>query len=351
MGGAERVVTRLANYWASQGHDVAIATIYPLSSDFYQLHSQVRRFAFDLAIPSKSKLGTVIQILKRHWAIYKTIRQFNPDAAISFMTFMNVMALMVQPFIRTPIIISERTNPDRQNISKGYRRLRRLLYPLVRKMVVVSHGVAEAYPWLPAHKKAVVYNPCDAILPDVERMPTKTIVTLGRLVSIKGHDLLIEAFSRIAGKHPNWTLKIYGEGPYRAHLESCIAVSPYASRITLEGHITDTVHILANAGLFVLSSQHEGFPNALIEAMSAGLPVISFDCPFGPKEIITHGHDGLLVPPQNIDELAKAMDGLIDDPALRETLSANALAITDRLSIQSIASQWERIITEVTHNR
>ncbi len=136
-----------------------------------------------------------------------------------------------------------------------------MTYGYADKVVFVSKGVMNAYPWLPECKKVVIYNPAISLPPaDVNRRVEKSIAALGRLHPVKGHDLLIRAFETIADQHPDWSLRIFGEGEFRDKLEQQIATSPVGDRIILEGFTRSPEISLRSAGIFVLSSRHEGFP-------------------------------------------------------------------------------------------
>lgn len=345
MGGAERVVSRLANYWAENGQDVCVATIREEASDFYRLDDRVNRVAFNLGYSVRHKHQRYIKYARTILATAKVIRQFKPDVVISFVTGMNFRALAVKPFFSMPFIISERTNPDKQKISARGVQIRRLIYGYADKVVFVSAGVMNAYPWLPEHKKVVIYNPAISLPPaDGNRHVEKSIAALGRLHPVKGHDLLIRAFETIAGQHPDWSLRIFGEGEFRDKLEQQIATSPVGGRIVLEGFTRSPEISLRSAGIFVLSSRHEGFPNALVEAMSMGLPCISFDCPYGPAELITHGKNGLLVPPGDVPALASALDTMIRDTKARNAMAAEAATVAKKLEIGAIAKEWEDLV-------
>ena len=167
---------------------------------------------------------------------------------------------------------------------------------------------------------------------------------MGRLAQQKGFDLLIEAFSRIANRHPQWSVKILGEGPARASLKRLIAEKGLSGRVVLAGWEPDPVSVLKQSDLFVLSSRFEGFPNALLEAMACGLPSISFDCPSGPAEIIRDTIDGLLVPAEDVEALASTMDRVLGDESLRQRLSAEAVHVVDRFSVEQYFANWDAVL-------
>lgn len=139
----------------------------------------------------------------------------------------------------------------------------------------------------------------------------------GRLISQKGFDRLIPAFAKVARRHSGWTLHIYGSGPRRRQLERLIARHGAQGNIVLAGRVRNFETQLEEASLFVLSSRFEGLPMVMLEAMGKGLPVVAFDCPTGPAELIEQGCNGILVPEGDIDALAAAMEDLIDDPGKR----------------------------------
>ncbi len=344
MGGAERVVSRLANYWAASGRSVTIITALSRETDFYVLDARIRRVS--LAFPRGASLAArIVSRFAGLWRLKRLLDVEKPDVTIAFMTDMNIRLSLIRPFLSCRTIISERTNPARQRINARGRLLRRLSYRLAEKIVFVSEGVAAAYPWLPRERTAVIYNPMVDIAPSPRPLSErpKEFVSVGRFVPAKGFDLMIDAFARIAGDHPDWTLRIVGEGPLRPALEHRIREHGLADRIMLPGKLDDPQQAFAEAQVYVLSSRHEGFPNALVEAMCAGLPPVSFACAYGPSEIIADGRSGLLVPPENVEKLAAAMSRIAGDADLREALRAEASTIADRLTIAAIAGQWEAL--------
>jgi GalNAc-alpha-(1->4)-GalNAc-alpha-(1->3)-diNAcBac-PP-undecaprenol alpha-1,4-N-acetyl-D-galactosaminyltransferase len=155
--------------------------------------------------------------------------------------------------------------------------------------------------------------------------------------------LLIAAFANVAPAFPDWRLVIAGDGVERPALEALVADLGLSDRVSLPGVVDATAH-LADADLFVLSSRYEGFPNVLMEAMAAGLPVIAFDCQSGPSEVIRDGVDGLLVPPGDATALAVRMGQLMDDPDTRQRLGAAAPDVVHRFGIERVMGMWEDLV-------
>ena len=178
-------------------------------------------------------------------------------------------------------------------------------------------------------------------------LDSKIIVAAGRLTRQKGFDLLIESFAEVAAEHPDWRLRIYGDGKEREKLRRLIHRLHLDDHVFLMGGTTRLEQELAKGAMFVLSSRYEGFGMVLIEAMAHGLPVVSFDCSHGPAEIVTHGRDGLLVPPGDVPALATAMKTLIRDSRLRHDLGRAGRVSVPRYDMNRIHLLWERLFTEL----
>lgn len=175
----------------------------------------------------------------------------------------------------------------------------------------------------------------------------RLVIAAGRLVGQKGFDLLIPAFGQVVRHHPDWRLRIYGTGAKKAELRALIKEHRLSDNITLMGRSDRLGEELADASLYVLSSRFEGLPMVMIEAMSHALPVVAFDCPTGPGEVLTSGVDGLLVPPGDIDALAGGMNGLIDDRELRRQMGSAALTTVREYAPESVMPLWENLFAEL----
>jgi glycosyltransferase involved in cell wall biosynthesis len=200
---------------------------------------------------------------------------------------------------------------------------------------------------LPARQRArsiVIPNPMPTSIQANNPADKRVLVAVGRLTPQKGFDLLIDAFARIVGEFPDWRLIIWGEGPDRAALERQIARLGLAGAVQLPGTSASREAWVESAGVFVLSSRYEGFPNATAEAMGAGLPVIAFDCDYGPRDMIDDGETGLLVRPEDTEALAAAMRRMMDDFPLRESLGRAARQRAADFSPASVTRSWLKLI-------
>jgi glycosyltransferase involved in cell wall biosynthesis len=225
------------------------------------------------------------------------------------------------------------------------------VYRFAYAIVVQTQSIAEFFPasWRP--RIVVIPNPVPHVpvrAPESPPAPAarRTIVAMGRLEKQKGFDLLIRAFAEAADRRPEWDLTILGEGGERAALETLVREHELSGRIALPGREADAAGALRRADLFVLSSRYEGFPNALCEAMACGLPVVAFDCPSGPAEIVRDGVDGRLVPAEDVPALAAAIVELTGDDERRRRYGAAAVAVAARFSVERIAAQWERLLVQ-----
>ncbi|MGP3964278.1 glycosyltransferase family 4 protein [Nonomuraea sp. 3N208] len=178
-----------------------------------------------------------------------------------------------------------------------------------------------------------------------------TVIAVGRLVPQKGFDMLIPAFAAVADAYPEWTVRIFGTGPSQQRLQERIDEHDMGGRIRLMGR-TDRIHEeLAKASIYALSSRIEGLPMAMIEAMGHALPIVAFDCPTGPADVLTPGQDGLLVPPRDVEKLGEALGRLMGDRELRARLGAAAAETAHAYTPQVVMPLWEELFTALAGGR
>lgn len=356
-GGAERVTATLANAWANRGWDVTVTTFASADLDFYPLNEPVHRIALDLAGDSINFFQGLRANLCRLVSLRRVLREKQPDIVLGMMATASVLGSLASIGLSCHVFVSERIHPPRLPIGKIWSFLRRRAYPLTTRVIALTQESAQ---WLKTHvpgcRVAVIPNPVVFPLPLVEPVldpqeivPKKQrlLLAVGRLAEQKGFDLLIESFVPIAAKHPDWILVILGEGPKRLMLEALITSLELNHRVKLPGragNIRDWYH---RADFYVMSSLFEGFPNTLVEAMAHGCPAVSFDCDTGPRDIIRHKIDGLLVPIGDTPALTEALDQLIGDIDLRIRYGARAADARERFSLDRILTLWDHLFEEV----
>lgn len=347
-GGAERVMTLLANEWVRRGRRVSVITLED-SQDAYALAPEVERVRLGVSGASRGKWNALRNNWRRLKALRRAILQQNPAVVISFMDVTNILTLLATRGSGLRVIVSERIDPRRHVIGAGWQQLRRQVYPWCGALVVQTRAVADwAEGFLDPAKVHVIANPVQAgsepggeARPDW--LPEKYIVAMGRLHPQKGFDLLLKAYGEIAPQYTDLHLVIMGEGMERSALELMSEEAGLKDRVMLPGRIDDPWPVLRNSVLFVLSSRYEGFPNALLEAMALGVAVVSFDCPSGPADVIRHNQNGLLVEAENPSALAKAIDSLLKNKNKRQALGRMAKKNAADFSISRITDSWEKL--------
>ena len=365
-GGAERVMSIMANYWAAHGWQVTLVTVSSETTDFYVLHPGVRRVALgQVTAPPRPwvALGRRpwLELRRRPWIALRNnlrwirrlrqeIRTVRPDVVLSFIHRMNIVTLLAVLGFRMPVIVSERSDARKHRIGPFWSAVRRLLYPKAQAVVVQSDAMRRwAETIISKDKVYVIPNP--VMLPagssDTVSPSGFTVVAMGRLGYEKGFDLLLRAFEKCVVEHPDWSLVILGEGPKRGGLTELATKLGIEDRVRMPGLVREPAAVLRGASMFVLSSRYEGFPNALLEAMACGVPAVSFDCPSGPIEIVRDGVDGLLVPPEDVDALSAAMKRLMSDESERRRLALRAPEVLQRFGVEKVMEAWEAVIQGV----
>lgn len=349
-GGAERTLSQLANAWSEIGHQVTIVT---LSSDlpFFRLGANVRHVALGVQSKSKNVVGAAMANLGRVFRLRSAIRETQPDLIVSFTVHTNIRVLLATIGLGIPRIICERTDPQVLHVGPFWSFLRRLTYRNAEAVQCLTENVAKWVRPLVAGIVAVIPNPVLAnttSTQDSMKLPGQyRVAAMGRLHPVKGFELLFRAFARLSSQFSEWSLVLIGEGAERVPLERLRDELGLRDRIQLLGKLENPHAVLRDCHLFVLSSSREGFPGALCEAMACGLPVISFDCPSGPRFIMRHGVDGLLVNSGDLQGLSSAMELLMSNSELRARMAARGPEIVERFGMQKFMDKWNSLLDEL----
>ncbi len=344
-GGAERVVSVLANSFVDLHHEV-VMTFTSNHNISYDISKQIKiKYLEDEWNINQNALR---RVFRRILAIRKAVQSEKPDIVISFLSLVNMETAIALKNCNVPLIVSERSNPSVVPSDRMRRFLRRIVYRRPNGFVFQTEQARQCFSQRIQKKSAIILNPLPKELPMVfsgER--TKRIVSVGRLVNEKNYPLLLEAFKKFHQLKPEYTLEIYGEGDQEGKLRKIIQEETLSDHVRLMGYCRDVHEKINDASMFVMSSNYEGLPNALMEAMAQGLPCISTDCPCGgPRSLIENRVNALLVKVGDAEGLTKAMIDVLDDPSCKD-LGKKAQDLRKIAETSVIVDQWLAYINEV----
>jgi len=350
-GGAEKIASLLGKEWSSE-HELT-TVIFDKRDKKYDISGEL--IVLSNSASQKTTIKKVIVFLNRVLQLKILINKEQPEAIISFMETANFPTLFAAFLTgkRKNLVVSVRTNPNRFGFMT--RILVKLFYTKAKKVVAVSEGVKDAL-----HEVCGLSNNCLVAIPNpVIQLPKhedimtkcldnkkivrgKYIVSVGRLVREKGFDFLIKSMKLVDQK--DIKLVICGEGDQRAELELLCEEEKVSDRVLLVGDVDEPEEYLRDAVLYVLSSRVEGWPNALMEAMSFGCPSIAFDCSFGPNEIIKDNINGRLVKDQDYRALGREISILLSDVEARKRYSKASVISMKNYTLEIVASKWMFLI-------
>jgi GalNAc-alpha-(1->4)-GalNAc-alpha-(1->3)-diNAcBac-PP-undecaprenol alpha-1,4-N-acetyl-D-galactosaminyltransferase len=352
VGGTERVMSILANYWADRGWKVTILTFAPgYSEPFYEIDRRIDLVPLGIAGRDRSMLAAIGNNLRRIQILRKAIKHSNPDVAISFGSNVNILTVLACWGLKVRKIVTEQVFPSFSGLDKFWQFWQNWTYRRADLITVQTHSALSFFPAGRGFNTAVIPNPIS--LPESETIESRLytddrhLLAVGKLTSQKGFDLLIKAFAQVSDRHPEWTLTILGEGEMREELERLCAQLKLEELVYMPGVVKNVDAYLYKADIFALTSRFEGFPVSLGEAMACGVPVIATDCMSGPREMIHDGTDGMLVVSENVDALAVGLDLLMSDPGKRQYFSHYAPRILDRFGIDRVMTMWNGAIKQV----
>jgi GalNAc-alpha-(1->4)-GalNAc-alpha-(1->3)-diNAcBac-PP-undecaprenol alpha-1,4-N-acetyl-D-galactosaminyltransferase len=292
--------------------------------------------------------------LARLRALRRFIATERPDVIVSFLSNVNLATIIASVGLGISVVVCERIDPFALPTSNLLRIACRFTYPLADALMVQTHAAATKYAstsW-PLRRVRVIPNPVPGQILNIQSHISmgekKRLLSVGRLAEQKQFGMLIKVFAGLARRHINWSLRIAGEGPLRSALQRQTVALGLEGRVELPGRIKNIGEELAGADAFVLTSEYEGFPNALLEAMAVGLPCVAFDCPSGPREMIMDGQVALLVTLNDEQELGHTLERLILDADLRQALGSSARAsVVERFALDRVLRQWDLLFKEV----
>lgn len=344
-GGAERVIAILCNEFVEKGDKVFLLLTEDSQRICYGLDKGVE--IVDITSKKSRFSGKMLDYIKN---IKKIIKKEKIQIVISFITRTNICAILACRQVGVPVIVSERNNPYIVPHSFKLRKIRNLIYRFSNGLVFQTTYAKNYFAKSIAKKSRIIMNPM-ASMANMQIPFSKKrdiIVTACRLAPQKNVPLLIEAYSKIYKKIPNFKLEIYGEGPERENIEKLIKDKHLSEYVILKGQSDNVIEKLAEAKIFVLSSDFEGLSNALMEALCVGAACIATDSPtYGNRDLIENGKNGFLVPIQNSDLLAEKIITLAQNESMMKSFSENARRLYQKVNSKVIVKEWDQYIENI----
>lgn len=340
-GGTERVVVNLAEFLNSRGIAVTMVTQHQFENE-YTLPESIPRI-FSEITEAEKKNGRIGNFFARYMKLRRIWKSQRPDCIISFIGKNNIMAVGAAFFTGIPVFVSVRGEPACEYYSFGLRFFAKTLFYFSSGVIVQTEPAKKFFPSYIRKKAIILKNPLNPsfIRPRFEGKRDGRIVAVGRVDSNKNHEMIIRAFSKIADEFPCTSLNIYGEGECREKLQKLTEKLGISDRVCLPGLVTDVPEKIYRSSIFVLSSNSEGMPNALLEAMCLGIPCISTDCPCGgPGELIKDGINGFLVPVGDEDALADKLRILLTDEEMADRIGEQAARLSEIYNPDNVNREW-----------
>lgn len=372
MGGTVRTVLNTTNYLAEKGFNIEIISVFRRQrKPFFEINPKINiTVLHDLYSRKYNNKGLKAKLINQLTKVKSFLIHKEEEAYRQFSLLTDLKLLFHLKSLKEGIIVSTRPSlnlfvakhasdklikvgQEHINFESHPENLKQSIvkhYPKLDYLITLTDKDNENYKEIFKNTKTIVKKITNSVNNSnagKSELNAKTIVAAGRLDYVKGYDLLIDAFTNIAKKHPDWKLKIFGSGAEKNNLLKQIQERKLYNNVFLMGPTKQLQEELQNASIFVCSSRMEGFGLVIAEAMQCGVPVVSFDCPHGPSEIIKHGQDGILVENGNVEKLAEEINKLIENEQLRKQLGNNAYENVKRFSVEYIGEQWSEFFNQL----
>ncbi len=357
-GGAEHVMANLARYFAAGDNEVNLIS-YEKRPQFYNIDKNVNVIKYNNKAKNRFFLSLFVEVFRDIRDTVRRLKKGKPQVAVSFLSRCNIMLIIAGIFSKSRIVVC-----DRNYLLKEYPgyifTISCFFYRFADAVIVQTHEVKKTYPKYLQNKIFVLENPLDfkelelqCIKEDTKNSDENyikrenTVLSVGRLEKQKDFKTLINAFKKTAAKFPDWQLKIFGQGCMKKELEDYIKNIGMCDRIKLCGVTHTPFFEMKKAGIFVLSSFYEGFPNVLCEAMYAKTPCVSTRCKCGPSDIIKDAVNGYLVDVGDEVKMAEKMEFLMGNGEERKTMGERAFESVKYLDINRVFLRWDKVLHKI----
>ena len=363
FGGVERILSYKMNFLADNlGYEIYLLTYEQGNHPFsFPLSSKIKHTDLNVRFFTRHNYNLLKRILLYYKMrsifksrINKKVEIIKPDIIVALTDSYTLLDILMQLSEKAKIIVEshlDRNGTIKQNnylnnpllfiITKQYDNY--ILRSLKKCDAFVSLTEGDYKQWIGVPNKSIIPNPISFIPKDYSSLRNKRVISVGRLEPQKGFDMLISAWKIISDKHNDWILDIYGNGGLCDSLEKQIINLNLSESCIIHPATENIEEKYMESSIYVMSSLYEGFGLVLIEAMSFGVPCVSFDCPYGPSDIISNGKDGILVEPNNINKLADAICSLIENEDKRLELGNEAKIKVQRFSADNIMPLWDKL--------
>ncbi|MBQ7172496.1 MAG: glycosyltransferase [Clostridia bacterium] len=343
-GGAARVMVNIANEMAKKGHSVLFVTNFPDEHE-YILSDGIDRRSIE---PTESKAGKLKKNFTRIRALRRIIKDEKPDVSVAFMRENNFRLLLAAKGLKTKTIVSVRCDPAREYASKLSRTLANLLYRKAGAVVFQTEDARAFFPNAIQKRSQIIFNQVDDRFFALEKEPGDYIAACGRLSNQKNYPMMLRAFAEVLKEYPNEELRIYGDGEQLDALSTLAKELGIADSVRLMGFSSDVPGVLQKAKFLAMSSDYEGLPNAVLESLAAGIPVVSTDCPCGgPRMVICDGENGYLVPVGDDKAMAEKMKALLSDEGRLAAMGKTAKEGAKAYRGEQVIETWESLFETV----
>jgi glycosyltransferase involved in cell wall biosynthesis len=334
-----------ANLFAEKGNPITLVILADTAESYYPINNKIRVIQLPLTFGIMKKgnmISRKIKMLRDIRTLKKTLKKLKPSLLICTEYPYTIAAILCRPGKDTKIVSWEHTHFNVNIKNKFWTKLFRLTYPKLDKIICLNEDEKRLFK--PIHDNITVIPNFVNRSASPSGLQNKTILTVARLAPIKGIAHLLQAAKMILNAHPGWQWKIIGDGELEMEVTDFIKKEGLQNKLILQKPVDQDIHAeYQNASLLVMTSINECFPMVLLEALSHGLPCIAFDCDTGPRHIIRHNEDGLLVEKENPGKLAEAISELITNEEKRKKMGEKAFENVQRFSAERVYSLWEQL--------